>query len=247
MKAARSTIKKVVQIGRNKNKDSKDKNVSHSGYKMKKKFGFSFGKLSSRNKEAVSSSTETYEETRHSENIEFEGLEMIKNNTIATDLSLSQPNPGITFTLDIRATGMQKQSTTSSVMPANAFYEIEDQAGEVVARSCLLTDMNPSWPSLELEVPDGNSKISLVFYDYDQKTRQSLEVACIETHLDELLLAVAAHKRHPEQSSYSLAISGIEVYICEVEITEQNSGDQFFVNESNDNSCWWRFCSPQSC
>eukprot|EP00546_Thalassionema_frauenfeldii_P020567 CAMPEP_0178903278 /NCGR_PEP_ID=MMETSP0786-20121207/5071_1 /TAXON_ID=186022 /ORGANISM="Thalassionema frauenfeldii, Strain CCMP 1798" /LENGTH=242 /DNA_ID=CAMNT_0020574637 /DNA_START=8 /DNA_END=733 /DNA_ORIENTATION=+ len=242
MKTARSTIKKVVHMGRNKNKDSKDENMSHSGHKMKKKFGFSFRKLSSRNKEAVSSSTEptslTDEETRHPEKIEFEGLEMIKNNTIATDLSLSQPNPGITFNLEIHATGMHKQSTTSSVMPANAFYEIEDQAGEVVARSCLLTDMNPSWPSLELEVPDGNSKISLVFYDYDQKTRQSLELACIETHLDELLLAVAAHKRHPEQSSYSLAISGIEVYICKVEIIEQNSGDQFFANESKNNSCW---------
>lgn len=121
--------------------------------------------------------------------------------------------------LSIRAKGMKSVRYGRDHMAADAFYEVENQTGKVITRSCILNDVNPCWPPLEFEIQGGRSrKISLVFYDYNpKKPRRSFELACIETSLDELYEAVAAHKKNTDKPSYSLHSAGLEVYICDLE------------------------------
>mmetsp|Transcript_27801 Transcript_27801/g.42064 ORF Transcript_27801/g.42064 Transcript_27801/m.42064 type:complete len:728 (+) Transcript_27801:195-2378(+) len=121
--------------------------------------------------------------------------------------------------LSIRAKGMKSVRYGRDHMAADAFYEVENQTGKVITRSCILTDVNPCWPPLEFKIQGGRSrKISLVFYDYNpKKPRRSFELACIETSLDELYEAVAAHKKNRDKPSYSLHSAGLEVYICDLE------------------------------
>mmetsp|Transcript_31280 Transcript_31280/g.46154 ORF Transcript_31280/g.46154 Transcript_31280/m.46154 type:complete len:724 (+) Transcript_31280:125-2296(+) len=121
--------------------------------------------------------------------------------------------------LSIQANGMKSVRYGRDTMPADAFYQVENRAGKVIARSSMLAALNPSWPPLEFEVQGGrNRKISLVFYDYNpKKPRRSFEIACIETNMNELYEAVAAHKKNKDKPSYSLPSFGLEVYICDLE------------------------------
>jgi len=119
--------------------------------------------------------------------------------------------------LFIRATGMksdQAKTTSNFFDAADPYYEIKNESGEVVGRSMILrNDLNPAWPPLKLNLctlcddvkkeEQSRRKVSIVFYDYDEKNPScSKTLACIETNLEELRQAAKAYKKQRNASFF---------------------------------------------
>lgn len=262
MKAAQKRIKRVVKYNQQRNHHAnhpaeKKDNVTEK----KKKRGSLFSRRFSRNKPiAGTTQTETTKEQDNFKDIDYEmtviescddddgaeceieGLSLINKTEAMEALSLSQ-TATTNVLLSISAAGIKSARFGREAMPADVFYEIEDQAGDVLARSPVIeSSPNPRWSPLEFELLQGNDcgNLSLVIYEYDSSRRQCLEVACIETNLDDLQAAMKAHKRNRNKPSYLLGSSGMQVSICDVTVDRPTKDQPCF-------SFSWRFCSTKPC
>jgi hypothetical protein len=116
--------------------------------------------------------------------------------------------------LFLRATGM----------PPNSFYQVAHSQHKVVGQSIVLSDSNPQWPPVKVDIHDlcEWERLTLFFYYY--KGDQRKRYATIETTVQDLILATKAYQAQREvnwndkQASYVLG--EMNVFVFDVAVSD---------------------------